>query len=215
MLSPIPFALHAAQACVPHAELATSLAGAFHEVDVEAVDERIEQLAAELIGPPPDDPLDQLQALADVLRLPDAPRPKASDRVGLLMIDVALEDGIAHPLTRAILAVEIGRRHGFDVGLVSNGTVHCVGHEQLDEPLLLRCDSAAIVDAHTIPATLQWRCSHEVCALLLDELEDRWLRWNRIEEALLAARLRLRLPLDEGCARDARVQVERVRSRLN
>jgi hypothetical protein len=215
MLSPIPFALHAAQACVPHAELATSLAGAFHAVDAEAVDDRIDQLAAELIGPPPDDPLEQLQAVADVLRLPVAPRPKAGDRVGPLMIDVALDERVAHPLTRAILAVDIGRRHGFEVGLVSNGAVHCVGHEQLDEPLLLRCDSAAIVDAHTIPATLQWRCSHEACALLLDELEDRWLRWNRIEEALLAAQLRLRLPLDADCAQDARVQVERVRARLN
>ena len=37
MLEPLPFAL-AASGCPPHAELAVSMAGAFHDVDAALVD---------------------------------------------------------------------------------------------------------------------------------------------------------------------------------
>jgi len=102
-----------------------------------------------------------------------------------------------------------------DVGLVSNGSDHCVGHERLDDPLLLNAGSGDVVDAHTIPDVLQWHCSHEACGLLLDELEQRWLLWTRIDNALHAADLRLRLPLDDESSQAARLRLEHVRARLN
>jgi hypothetical protein len=215
VLSPLPFALQAAQACVPHAELSLSLAGAFHEVDADAVDEAVEGLASALALPPGATPADELRALGVLLSGPLAPRCYEGDRVSGLMIDSALESGVAHPLMRAILAVEVGRRHGIDVGVVSNGDDHCVGHEWLEQPLLLRGDSGEVVDANDIPPTLQWRCSHETSGLLLDELEQRWLRWRRITEALRAADLRLRLPLEDDSLASARVRRAHVRSHLN
>jgi hypothetical protein len=215
MLTPLPFAVQATQACVPHAELALSLAAAFHEIDAERVDEQIEALASQLSLPSSPDPSDELHALSDLLGGAAMPESVVGSDVCCLMIDDALAQGAAHPLVRAVLAVEAGRRRGFDVGVVSNGSEHCVAHEQLDEPLLLRADSGAVVDAHTLPDTLQWRCSHEVCGLLLDELEQRWVLWARFESALQAANLRLSLPLDDESSQAARLRLERVRARLN
>jgi hypothetical protein len=214
MLTPLPFALHATKACVPHAELALSLAAAFHEVDAGRVDERIEQLAWRLT-PASHDPRDELDALAELLEDPAMPAAAVGADVCGLMLDDAFDQHEAHPLIRAVIAIEVARRHGIAVGLVSNGHDHCIGHEQLDEPLLLRADSAAVVDAHTLDGVLQWHCSHETCGLLLDELEQRWLLWTRIEEALHAADLRLRLPLDDEAMEGARLRVEHVRARLN
>lgn len=215
MLTPLPFALQAPRACVPHAELALSLAAAFHEIDAERVDEQIEALASQLLPPPSSDPIDELHAMSDLLGGAAMPEAAIGADVCCLMIDDALAQGVAHPLVRAVIAVEAGRRRGFDVGVVSNGSEHCVAHEGLDEPLLVRADDGAVVDAHTLPDTLQWYCSHEVCGLLLDELERRWLLWTRIDNALQAANLRLSLPLDEESSQAARLSVERVRARLN
>jgi hypothetical protein len=215
MLTPLPFAVQATQACVPHAELALSLAAAFHGVDAERVDEQIEALASELSLPSSPDPIDELHALSDLLCGAAMPESAIGSDVCCLMIDDALAQGVAHPLVRAVIAVEAGRRRGLDVGVVSNGSEHCIAHEQLGEPLLLRADSGAVVDAYTLSDTLQWHCSHEVCGLLLDELEQRWLLWTRIEDALRAANLRLSLPLDDESSQEARLRVERVRARLN
>jgi hypothetical protein len=215
MLTPLPFALQATQACVPHAELALSLAAAFHDVDAERVDGQIERLAGQLSLQPSAEPIDELHALSDLLGDAEMPESAIGGDVCCLMIDDALSHGAAHPLVRAVIAVEAGRRRGLELGVVSNGSEHCIGHEQLDEPLLVRADSGAVVDAQELPDTLQWHCSHEVCGLLLDELEQRWLLWTRIDDALLAADLRLSLPLDDESSKIAKLRLAHVRSRLN
>jgi hypothetical protein len=215
MLTPLPFALHASRACVPHAELALSLAAAFHDVDAGQVEAAIERLAGRVSRPVSPEPLDELHALAALLSDPAMPASAVGSDICCLMLDDALDQGVAHPLVRAVIAVEVGRRHGIAVGLVSNGHEHCVGHERLDGPLLLRADSGEIVDARTLSETLQWQCSHEACGLLLDELEQRWLLWMRIDDALHAADLRLRLPLDDEAMQMARLRLERVRAYLN
>ncbi|NLT07687.1 MAG: hypothetical protein GXY03_15465 [Solirubrobacterales bacterium] len=215
MLTPLPFALHASAPCVPHAELALSLAAAFHTVDAEAVDGRIEALAEGLAVDAHASPRDQLDALAELAHDPRAPQVSVGGDVCCLMLDDALADAVAHPLVGAIVLAEVGRRRGLDVGIVSNGRHHCLGHEQLGEPLLLRADTGAVVDGRALPETLQWCCAHETAAMLLDELEERFLTWTRIDEALRAAELRLRLPLDEESEQGARIRVHAVRSRLN
>jgi hypothetical protein len=215
MLTPLPFALHASRACVPHAELALSLAAAFHDVDAGRVDEQVERLVERLVPPTSPTPLGELRALADLLGDPAMPASAIGADVCCVMIDDALDQGAAHPLVRAVIATEVGRRCGFEVGVVSNGEDHCVGHELLDEPLLLDAAGGELIAAGRLPETLTWHCSHEVCGLLLDELEERWLLWSRIDDALYAAALRLRLPLDDESAQAARQRLERVRARLN
>lgn len=215
MLTPLPFALHATRGCAPHAELALSLAGAFHDVDATVVDARLERLAARMPAPASDEPLDQLRALARLLRDPALPAPGHEVDADELLLDSALARGCAHPVLRAVVAVEVARRHGIEAGLVSNGVDHCVAHERLGEPLLARAADGVLVDAHTLGGRLQWRCSHEACGLLLDGLEERWLRCGRLGEALHAAQLRLCLPFAETSLREARLRLAQVRARLN
>lgn len=215
MLTPLPFALHASSRCVAHAELALSLAAAFGDVDVEAVDGRLTALATRLPVTTAGDPLAQLRALALLARDPCFPAAGHGANPGELLLDRALADGVADPLVRALLAIEVARRHGLEVGLVSNGDEHCVAHRRLDQPLLVRAADAQLVDAHLLRAPLSWNCSHEACGLLLDGLEERWLRHGRIREAIRAAELRLHLPLAKTEAGAAHMRLARIRANLN
>jgi hypothetical protein len=217
VLEPVPFAL-AATGCPPHAELAVSLAGAFHDVDAEALDESLARLALRIPDSAPADPAAGLRAVAELWRqgaLPD-PCPEAGDvDLDCLAIDRALLAGRAHPLVQALLAVEAGRRRGLSLGLVSNGVDHCVAHTQLDAPVVVGVPSGRLADGRNLAPVLSWRCAHEACALLLDEMERRMLLCDRLGEALRAAELRLCLPLDERGMERATTRLNRVRARLN
>jgi len=213
MLAPFPFALHASTGCPAHAELAISLASAFHEVDAVAVDVAIDRMAEDLCLPESGRPLGELLALADSL----LPKPPIKRREGTdaLLLDKALARGEAHPLVAAIATAEAARRRGVDVGIVSNGSDHCIAHHGVAVPLVLRVESRGLVDAHHLHPPLTWRCAHEACGLTLDALEARWPRRGRPDLALLAAQLRLFLPLEDDSKRIAERRLARVRARFN
>jgi hypothetical protein len=212
MFAPLPFALHATTGCPPHAELALSLAYAFEDVDAMALDGDLETLARHLPPPASSHPLAELKSLARV-----GPRGEAPDDVGTegLLLHTVLSARTPHPLALAIVTVEVGRRRGISVGIVSNGEDHLVGHTDLPAPLLLEVESGKIVAADLVRPTLTWRCAHETAGLVLDELEPRWLAQGRIDLALRAAELRMCLPFDENGKRVAGGRLERVRARLN
>lgn len=216
MLEPLPFAL-AATGCPPHAELAVSMAGAFHDVDAALVDQTLDALAAQ-IAPAPADPVHALRAVAELWRedlLPgEAPDAGAAD-LDCLFIDRAMGGAGADPLIQAMLAIEAGRRCGVPLGLVSNGRDHCVAHTRLEDPLVVRSPTGELCDGRTLPPVLSWRCAHEACALLLDEMEERLLRSNALGEALQCAELRLHLPIDEKSQERAQTKLAGVRARLN
>ena len=216
MLEPLPFAL-AASGCPPHAELAVSMAGAFHDVDAALVDAALDQLA-EQIAPVPSDPVAALRAVADLWREDLLPAP--AEDVGAvdldcLFIDRAMFGRSADPLIQALMAIEAGRRCGLPLGLVSNGTDHCVAHTKLEEPLVVRSPTGRLTDGRTLPPVLSWRCAHEACGLLLDEMEHRLLRCNALGDALQCAQLRLHLPIDEKSVERAQAKLAGVRARLN
>lgn len=216
MLSPLPFAVHAMIGCPGHAELALSLAWTFRDVDAAVVDAALTRLSESIPEPVSDSPLDELRALAELPpRLGPTRRPARSGGVDDLMLDGALDGSAAHPLMRAIIAAEAARRRGLAVGIVSNGREHCIAHTRLGEPLLLRLDVGAIVNAEELPPTLTWRCAHEVCGQLLDALEARWLDEGRPDQALKAAELRVHLPFDDDGSEQAQVRLARVQARFN
>lgn len=216
MLSPLPFAIHATIGCPAHAELALSLAWAFRDVDAGAVDDALSRLAETVPQPASKSPLDELRALTGLAeRLSKRARRPTRGGVDDLMLDTAVDGAATHPLMRAVIVAEAGRRRGLPVGIVSNGTDHCVAHTRLGEPLLLRVDVASIADANDLPPTLSWRCAHEVSGQLLDALEARWLGEGRPDQALEAAELRTHLPFDEQASARAEVQLARVQSRFN
>ena len=193
------------------------MAGAFHDVDAALVDEALDQLA-EQIAPAPSDPVTALRAVADLWR--EDLLPAAADDVGAvdldcLFIDRAMSARSADPLIQALLAIEAGRRCGLPLGLVSNGTDHCVAHTKLEEPLVVRSPTGQLADGRTLPPVLSWRCAHEACGLLLDEMECRLLRCNGLDGALRCAQLRLHLPIDDKSVERAQTKLAGVRARLN
>ncbi len=220
MLAPLPFALHASTGCPSAAELTLSLAGAFHDVDAAVVDARLEAIAERLRLrlrlPAEDNPGEELTAIAGLAASePLVPVARDEEAIAGLMLDAALDRGAAHPLIRAVVLAEAGRRRGLKVGIVSNGTNHCVAHAKLRAPLLLDAGSGDMVAATTLEARLQWRCSHETSALLIGALEERWLRWSRIDLALRAAELRMVLPFDDDSVERAGARLEHVRAHFN
>ena len=216
MLEPLPFALHATSADPTHAELALSLACAFGPVDPVAVDEAVERLAAALPAPARAEPLEELAALSALVRR--GPWPAADDTPGPrgLLLPSALAGRAGSPARAlSVLMAEVAARRGIPVGVVSNGRDHLNAHTQLGEPLLLRPGCGTIVDARELPPPLTWRCSHETCGLLIDELEPLWLRDGRVDHALTTAELRVCLPFEERGLARARRRLEQVRARLN
>jgi hypothetical protein len=211
---PLPFAIHATIGCPSHAELALSLAWTFRDVDAGAVDEALDALAGDVRDAA--SPEAELRALAPLAaRLGGPPPARRAPGVDDLMIDTALAHASPHPLARAMVVAEAGRRRGYSVEVVSNGSDHCVGHTELGEPLILRASDAAIVDAHSLPPTLTWRCAHETCGLVMDALERRWLDEGCIDHALRVAKLRLHLPFGEDGMAVAVRRLRRVEARLN
>lgn len=216
MLSPLPFSIHATIGCPAHAELALSLAWTFRDVDAGATDNALSRLADSIPQPASNHPRDELRALLAISeRLSSRAKRPAKGGVDDLMLDTAVDGPATHPLMRAVVAAEAGRRAGLSVGIVSNGRDHCVAHTRLGDPLLLRLDVPAICDAHDLPPTLTWRCAHELCGQLLDVLESRWLDEGRPDQALKAAELRTHLPFDDHGSAEAQVRLARVQARFN
>ena len=215
MLAPLPFALHASAGCPAHAELALSLAGAFRDLASGPVEARLDELAAAMPVPRSPAPLDQLKALAGLCAGPEWGCAPLSPRPDALLIDSVLAGGVGHPLALAIVASEVAARRRIPIGIVSNGQDHRCAHVGLDQPIVMRPDGGAIEDARELPPTLTWRCAHETCGLLIDELESEWLRHGRLDNALRAADLRLHLPFDDAGATIARRKRDRLRARLN
>jgi hypothetical protein len=213
MFAPLPFALHATSGCPPHAELALSLAWTFDDVDAAALDAELDAMAGLLPAPAGSHPLDQLKTLVPLAGRCCAP-PSDVDTDGVLL-HTALASNAPHPLALAIIGAELARRRGMAIGIVSNGSDHCLAHTELPAPLLLVVETGQIVDAHQLPAPLTWRCAHETAGLLLDELEPRWLAQGRLDRALQAAELRLCLPFDYNGKRLAHRKLRRLRARLN
>jgi hypothetical protein len=213
MFAPLPFALHATTGCPPHAELALSLAWTFEDVDAAALDAELNALAGGLPRPASAHPLAELKTLAGVSRRQGAP-PSPVD-TDCLLLHTALDSKAPHPLTLAIVAAELARRRGLAIGIVSNGVDHCLAHTELPVPLLLCVETGEVVDAHTLPPPLTWRCAHETAGLLLDELEPRWLAQGRLDRALQTAELRMCLPFDENGVKSAERKLKSVRARLN
>lgn len=213
MFAPLPFTLHATTGCPPHAELALSLAWTFDDaLDAAALDAELDRRAQLLPAPLSAHPLDELRTLA----VATSPGPVPSDLdVDSLLLHTALASEAPHPLALAITGAELARRRGFSIGIVSNGSQHCLAHTELTAPLLLSIETGRIVDAHRLPPTLTWRCAHETAGLMIDELEPRWLAQGRIDKAMQAAELRLCLPFNHNGKAIAERKLKRVRTLLN
>jgi hypothetical protein len=207
----LPFRLHAAVACPPPYELATSLAWELGDLDADRVERALCALGAAVLAEVEREPEAQLRALGEVVAC-GALRPRQGSGPDALLIDRVLERGQGHPLILAVVLAEIGRRAAIAVAIVAGAQGHFVAHQRLTEPLVLDPATGRLVDANAL-GSMQWRCGHQVAAELLDALQPRYERTGDLARALQIARLRCTLPFDD--VSDAELRLRRLTARLN
>src|SRR3954453_10454170 len=105
----------ACDGCPPVAELLLALAGEFRHVDAEAADARLDELALPLFGLASGNLQTAAGAVAGGLDSYHTERGSAAGP----WLDVALEARAGHPLVLAAIAVEVGRRAGLPVHVLS------------------------------------------------------------------------------------------------
>jgi hypothetical protein len=204
-----PFRLHASTICPSHGELAASIAFELGALDPDRFERDLGVLAAAL--PAETDPEVQLRALGEVVSS-GALVARSYGGAEELLAGEVIRRGHGHPLALAVVLAELGRRAGFQVGIVAGAQEHYVAHPRLNAPLLLDPRTGALVAAG---GALTWRCGHQVAAALLDALQPRYERVGDLERALEVARLRCLLPFDDDSVMRARRRLRMLSARLN
>lgn len=204
MTAPLPFTVHAALPCQPHAGFAASLAAELGTFDDAALERGLAALELPVAG---------LAALGHPVRV-GALRVRDDGGLDDLLIDRVVTAGVGHEAAVAVILCELGRRAGMPVGVVGAGGRHLVGHEHVT-PWLLDPATGEVVDARRLEHEPEWRCGHQVADTLLDEVELRCERAGDLARAIRAAELRCALPFDDEASDRAALRLRNLRSRLN
>ena len=175
--------------CPPIADLMLALAAEFHDVDADAADARLDELALPLFGLAGAHPRTAAGRLAEVLDRFDADRLSVAG----LWLDSALEARSGHPLMLAALIAEVGRRAGLAVHVLSAPTGWYAGLAA--EGRLWLVDTTLAGDRTADPWSLRRHCTHELAFAVLLGLSDRFQRLGDRDGSAKAALLRSRLPL--------------------
>lgn len=177
--------------CPPVADLMLALAAEFREVDADAADQRLDELALPLFGLAGGDLRVAAAHLADLL---DTDPGFDADRASIagLWFDAALEARAGHPLVLAAIVAEIGRRAGLDVHILSAPTGWYAGLADGERLWLV---DATMDGARADPWSLRRHCTHELAFAALLGLSERFHRAGDRHGAAKAALLRSRLPL--------------------
>jgi regulator of sirC expression with transglutaminase-like and TPR domain len=177
--------------CPPLADLLLALAAEFREVDVEAADARLDELALPLFGLANGELRVAACRLAEVL---DTDPGFYAERVSVagLWLDRVLETRSGHPMVLAAIATEVGRRAGLAVHVLSAPTGWYAGLADGDRLWLV---DATMDGSRADPWSLRRHCAHELAFAALLGLSDRYERAGDTRQAGRAALLRSRLPL--------------------
>jgi regulator of sirC expression with transglutaminase-like and TPR domain len=177
--------------CPPIADLMLALAAEFRDVDAEAADRRLDDLALPLFGLAGGDLRVAAAQLANVL---DTDPGFDADRstVAGLWLDAALEARAGHPLVLAALTAEVGRRAGLQVHVLSAPTGWYAGLADGERLWLV---DATMDGRRADPWSLRRHCTHELAFAALLGLSERFERLGDTRRAAQATLLRSRLPL--------------------
>jgi hypothetical protein len=177
--------------CPPIADLMLALAGEFRDVDADAADQRLDELALPLFGLAGGDVRVAAARLANVL---DTDPGFDADRssVAGLWFDAALEAHAGHPLMLASIVAEVGRRAGLGVHVLSAPTGWYAGLADGDRLWLV---DATMDGTRADPWSLRRHCTHELAFAALLGLSERFTRTGDPLAAAKATLLRTRLPL--------------------
>ncbi len=216
-MTPVVQALAAYRDFEPaHAELALALAGELREVDAQDADARLARLAERVSVSPGTAPRAQLEQIgAIVLDHVKPPGERPADDSDL-MLDTALASGCGQPVVAAVLAAEIGRRCGVNLGIVSDGRRHFVAHRALTDPVVIDLGRRrGLRHPEELRADLSWHCAHQVCCAMLQALLARALERGDLAWALRLAELKLALPFDSHTRRHALSDLAALQAQLN
>jgi len=168
-----------------------ALAAEFHDVDSDAADRRLDQLALPLFGLAGGDLRVAAARLAGIL---DTDPGFDADRssVAALWFDAALEARAGHPLVLAALTAEVGRRAGLAVHVLSAPTGWYAGLADGERLWLI---DTTMDGRRADPWSLRRHCAHELAFAALLGLGERYERVGDDRRAGHAAELRSRLPL--------------------
>lgn len=207
------FAARVAQPRISFGELALSLASEFKPVDHPAATAELARLAEGLLDTHALAPEDQLQTVGDLF---DGFR-RVEDRVRTrpLMLDAVLADRSGDPMLLAVLAADVARRAGLEVGLVGVGRSLFVAHRRAERPLALDLGGLLRGPDAIDEQQLRRRCAHQMSFALIDEVLDRARRSGDLGTALTAAELRLSLPVDADSRAEMTRALAGLRASLN
>jgi hypothetical protein len=184
--------LLASPSCPPPGDMLVAIAAEFRPVAAGRVSYRLDELARPMFDVAgARDPRAASHRLATLL----------TDELGLrtddtsidgLWIDTVLERRAGHPLTLAVVAAEIGRRAGIEVGICSTPTGWYAGIGERERLWLID----PLLDSGPTPAgPVRNHCGHEVGFAALTGLYARQLRDGDAPAAHRAAQLRGQLPV--------------------
>jgi regulator of sirC expression with transglutaminase-like and TPR domain len=177
--------------CPPIADLMLALAAEFRDVDADAADQRLDDLALPLFGLAGGNLRIAAARLANVL---DTDPGFDADRttVAGLWLDAVLEAHAGHPLVLAALTAEVGRRAGLPVHVLSAPTGWYAGLADGERLWLV---DTTMDGRRADPWSLRRHCTHELAFAALLGLTERFERLGDTRRAAQATLLRSRLPL--------------------
>lgn len=209
-----------AQTDAPHLDvLALSIAGALREIDRGSALSELDRLAGDVVRHGVGEtPAEQLEALATVLGRHEgfAGDVEDYDHPDNSMLDLVLQRRRGLPILLSIVWIEVARRVGVPLRGVGLPGHFVAGYFGPDRPLLIDPfkGGARVLDDASLneprPTT-----THQTALRLLSNLTASYERRGDVGRMLIAARLRLDLPLDERDHRVMEFEYKRLSARMN
>jgi hypothetical protein len=209
-----------AETDAPHLDvLALAIASELREVDGDAALAELDRLAGEVVrhglG---ETPSEQLDALAAVLGRHEgfAGDVEEYDHPNNSMLDLVLQRRRGLPILLSVVWIEVGRRLGLPlrgVGLPGHFVAAYFGE---GTPILIDPFKSG-VRMPDIPAgvTVEPTSTHQTALRMLSNLVGSYERRGDVGRTLIAARMRLELPLDDRDRRVMEFDHKRVSARMN
>jgi hypothetical protein len=192
--TPVPFSALARSGEPPLDRLLLALAAEFHAVDRGAALDELDELARPLFGVGREAPRAAGDRIAATLRDEARLRPVAAGIDGLFL-DRVLHCRQGHPALLAAVYVEVARRAGVSLCLLSSPQAWFAGVVGDDEVVVL--DPAPALGGSQGRLRLRRHCAHELAHALLCGLTNRFRQLRCARRARRATELRLLLPLGE------------------
>lgn len=207
----------------PLGALTLAIASAFHAVDAEQVQTRLDELGAELArdlaARPKLEPADELRAVGHVLGTVHgfAGDRQRYDDPRNSMLDLVLTRRRGLPILLSIVYVEVAHRAAVALSGVGLAGHFVVGHFGVAPPVLADpFAGGALLDVPgPIAAVRPWTPA-EIATRVLTNLVASFQRRGNVGAAIQAAQMRLALPAGDAEARDAlEHELRTLRANLN